>query len=110
MTRRLVVAVCVIGSVCLAAPAAALAGTASSDGMTITFTANAGEENSVVITPGGSGGCAALAGEWCVTDFFQPTITPAGSCVAGSTANQAECPGSRFVADLGDMDDVGQVG
>ena len=44
MSRRLLIAVCAIGIVCLAAPAAALAGTASSDGMTITFTANAGEE------------------------------------------------------------------
>jgi hypothetical protein len=53
MTRRLVVAVCVIGSVCLAAPAAAVAGTASSTaGGTLTFTGAPGEVNDVIVFQG----------------------------------------------------------
>src|SRR5687768_9324856 len=108
MTRRLVVAVCVIGSVCLAAPAAAVAGTASSDGTTITYTAAAGEANDVEISPGTLCTAAPPAGQFCVRDNGAP-VTAAGSCSATADPNEAHCPGSRFVADLGDMDDTGAV-
>lgn len=85
-----------------------MAGTASSDGTTITHTANPGEENFVQVLPSGIGGCAAPAGESCVEEIFGVPVTVAGDCDLAA-ANEAHCPGSRFVADLGDTDNVGFV-
>jgi hypothetical protein len=80
VSRRLLVAVFAVGAVCLVAPAAALAGTASSDGTTITYTTNAGEENFVQVLPSGIGGCLAPAGETCVEEVTGVPVTAAGDC------------------------------
>ena len=50
MSRRVLLAVCVIGALCLVAPAGALAGTASIDGTTLRFAANPGETNDVFVS------------------------------------------------------------
>ena len=108
MRRPFLLAVCAIGALCLAAPAAALAGTATSDGTTITYTAASGEQNNVTVSPSEIGfGCDAPAGQVCVEDSGAP-VAAAGSCVL--SADEAHCPGSRFVTDLGDMDDGAFVG
>jgi Ca2+-binding RTX toxin-like protein len=105
VSRWLLIAVCVVGVLCLAGPSSALAGTASSDGTTIAYAAGPGEQNNVTVTPSDPAfGCTALPGQWCVEDSGAP-VTPAGSCVVGASANEAHCPGSRFLTDLGDMND-----